>query len=304
MPGNNYTFWCISCQAIIAPLWYNTACMKTNFKRSMKVAITCAMSISLAFLLIFAINLKSGKVQAFGDEKTVNSYKEAKAFLTTVKSEYNAIMKQANSIYSAIEDITTQAFEAQSELTAARLKFNDLAKYQYTNSVQFSIISALLQSTSMDDFFKNLEYADTVMDYEYSIAKEQADKKAAFDSKLEELNSQTAAQNECLAQASGKLAQANEVLQSIRSKLTPEELKELEGEIEDIGGGGDTPTPGPTPPQPTPPGPQPDPPSPSWSTGLASAYGGSTDPSTGPESRTATGEICNDWSTGCAVPMA
>ena len=41
-----------------------------------------------------------------------------------------------------------------------------------------------------------------------------------------------------------------------------------------------------------------------WKTGLASAYGGSSDSMTPNPGRTATGTICNDWSVGVAVPMA
>lgn len=41
-----------------------------------------------------------------------------------------------------------------------------------------------------------------------------------------------------------------------------------------------------------------------WQTGVASAYGGWSDPSTGAVSSTATGDICDDWSMGVAVPMA
>ena len=41
-----------------------------------------------------------------------------------------------------------------------------------------------------------------------------------------------------------------------------------------------------------------------WSTGVASAYGGSTDPYTPSPGITATGAVCDDWSMGVAVPMA
>ena len=41
-----------------------------------------------------------------------------------------------------------------------------------------------------------------------------------------------------------------------------------------------------------------------WSTGIASAYGGSTDPYTPNPGVTATGDVCDDWSMGVAVPMA
>lgn len=41
-----------------------------------------------------------------------------------------------------------------------------------------------------------------------------------------------------------------------------------------------------------------------WRTGVASAYGGWSDPSTGAVCSTATGAVCDDWSMGVAVPMA
>ncbi len=41
-----------------------------------------------------------------------------------------------------------------------------------------------------------------------------------------------------------------------------------------------------------------------WKTGLASAYGGSSDPNTPNPGRTANGSICNDSSMGVAVPMS
>ena len=41
-----------------------------------------------------------------------------------------------------------------------------------------------------------------------------------------------------------------------------------------------------------------------WKTGVASAYGGSTDPTTPNPGTTATGAVCNDTSMGVAVPMS
>lgn len=41
-----------------------------------------------------------------------------------------------------------------------------------------------------------------------------------------------------------------------------------------------------------------------WRVGLASAYGGSSDPYTPNPGTTATGALCNDWTVGVAVPMA
>lgn len=41
-----------------------------------------------------------------------------------------------------------------------------------------------------------------------------------------------------------------------------------------------------------------------WLTGVASAYGGSSDPYTPNPGITATGAVCDDWSMGVAVPMS
>ena len=41
-----------------------------------------------------------------------------------------------------------------------------------------------------------------------------------------------------------------------------------------------------------------------WKTGIASAYGGSTDPYTPNPGTTATGDVCDDYSMGVAIPMA
>ena len=41
-----------------------------------------------------------------------------------------------------------------------------------------------------------------------------------------------------------------------------------------------------------------------WQSGVASAYGGSTDDTVNPDDPTATGDICDDYSMGVAVPMA
>ena len=281
--------------------------MKIKFIRSINAAIVCAVSFALAILFIFYINTNFCVEKAYGDTQTVNNYVEAKAYLVNVRAEHDACINQANAIYKRVEEITKQAFEVQKKLTESRLNLNELAKYEYMNSTQFSIISAIIMSSNLDELFKNMDYANSVMTFQYSLVLEQMKRKAEFQTVLDELNAQNAAQNACLLEASKKLSDANSVLQSIRSKLTPEELAELEGEITDIGGGdtpggggGDDPTPTPTP---VPPQPGPTP-GPTWSSGLASAYGGSSDPSTPNPGRTATGDICDDNSMGVAIPMA
>lgn len=267
-----------------------------KFKRSMNVAFTCAVSFALAIICIViptSLNAKS----AYADITSVNNYVEAKAYLASVRAEYDACMTQATDLYNQIESTTNLTFEAQKKMAESRLNLGSLVKYEYTNSTQFSIIMTIACSTSLDDLFKNMDYANSVMDYQYRVAQEQKTRQDEFNLILNELNKQNEAQNSYLALASSKLSEATEVLNAAKSKLTPAELAELEGEISDIGGGGgDTPEPGPTPPGPAP--------GPGWASGIASAYGGSSDPYTPNPGITATGEVCDDWSTGVAIPTA
>lgn len=274
----------------------------------MKVTFACAITIALvaSSLLINYKKFNNSCDEAYAASDNVSNYIEAKAALEQVNAEYNSIMSQAAEINAQVEDACNQVMAVQGELVEKQKQLRDIIKYEYINSTQFSLISAMINSDGFDDFLKSLDYANSVMDFQYRIAVEQQQRKDRFESVLKSLKEKSSQQNACIEQANNKLSEASKILDSARSILTPAELAELEGEIpggggsEGGGGGGDEPGPGPDP------GPQPDPPDPgpTWESGTASAYGGATDPSTGPISWTATGEICDDSSTGCAVPMS
>lgn len=260
------------------------------------------------FSIIYFPKMNKTQNLAFADDKNVNNYVEAKAYLSNVKTEYEAIMEQASGIYNKVEDITNKAFEAQNEMTKSRLYLGDMAKYEYQNSLQFDLLFSIFCSENLDEMFKKIQYANSVMDYHCKLVEEQQQRKANFEEILFTLNKETAKQNSLLNDANNKLIEANQVLDSLRSKLSPEELAMLESEIPAVDpgvdpggeGGGDSPEPQPTP-EPTP---GPVPPAPGWATGTASAYGGESDPYTPNPGRTATQEVCDDWSTGVAIPMA
>lgn len=209
-----------------------------KFKRSMNVVIACMFIVLFAIISITVPN-KVHENCAYADITSVNNYVEAKAFLGQVKAEYDACIANANGLYAQIEQTTSLAFEAQRKMAESRLYLGDLAKYEYTNSTQFSIIMTVISSENLDDLFKNMDYANSVMDYQYRLVQEQIKAQNEFKTILDELNVQNSKQNGYLAEAANKLNVAAEVLNAAKSKLTPEELAELEGEISDIGGGGD-----------------------------------------------------------------
>lgn len=304
--------------------------MKLKVKRCFKVALTCLVFSACALATIVSANMIAGTPiqKSFADESTVNSYTEAKSALATYKSQNEEIMGRVSEIYSQIESTTDKILAVQAVMVEKQSEYNRLIKYEYVNDVQYSLILQLIDSQNFDEFMQNIDYANSIMDYQFRVAKDAHAEKVKFDAVLNELNMKVLEQNQLLNESSQNISKATEMIASLRSKLTPDELADLEGirteMSQESSSGGFFPNPEPAPytpddpspdpgPSPTPtpdPGPSPTPtppppsPEPSWSTGIASAYGGSTDPSTPPGSKTATGEDCDDWTTGVAVPMA
>lgn len=285
-----------------------------NYKRNIKAVLIYIFSVVFSALIIISINALIFPKEILADEQNLNNYKEAQEYLENVQQEYNSIMEKVKETYNEVEQVTDQILQIQASYNEKQNSFNNMIKFQYVNATQYSLTSALLDSSSMQDFFYTLNCANSIIDYEYIKAKEKKDEKEKFDEVLNELNDKVAMQNQYLNQAHDKVNQANNTVTSLRNKLTPNEVADLERQAKGISEDESVPVqpsvdpqddpyvPGPDP-QPQP---QPDPgPSPvSWSSGIASAYGGSSDPSTGPYAITATGEVCDDNSTGVAVPMS
>lgn len=235
--------------------------MKTKIKRSMKVILACAISLALVLsTYLFFGKESSDKAQAV--DNVVASYEAAKAQVAQCKSEYDAMMAKALEINGRIEQTAKEAMSAQNEMIKKQEQFRRIIKHEYVNSTQFSLLTTLLDSENFVDFLKNMDYANAVMDYQFRLAREQRQRKDAYDGILKNLQEESAQQNACLEAADKKVAEANATLDSIRSKLTPAQLAELEGIISGgggTGGGGGGYDPGPSPTPSPDPGPQPSP---------------------------------------------
>ncbi|WP_246599789.1 coiled-coil domain-containing protein [Gordonibacter massiliensis (ex Traore et al. 2017)] len=255
----------------------------------------------------------------------------AESQMQGISADHAALAQEVADLQQRIDETTAQAMAAQQELIEGRSALGKAAAYEYRGGSAQSLVSVLLDSQDFDEFVRNLFYLSAVMRYQSDEIAAQKERSERFDALIEDLNAQKDEQDKKLAELEEKKAEAEQTVTAASSQLQGaqseyasviEELQRKAEEAEAQGGvsepvaveesntntmrPGDQvqqPEPDPTP-SPTPdPEPTPDP-GIGWSTGVASAYGGSTDPYTPNPGTTATGDTCDDWSMGVAVPMA
>lgn len=257
-----------------------------------------------------------------------------------IAADHEALVQEVAELQKRIDETTAQALEAQQEVIDGRAALAKAAVYEYRGGSAQSLVMLLLEAQSFDELVRNLVYLSSVVQYQVDEIEAQRERSARFDALMEDLNAQKDEQEGKLAELEEKKVQAEQTVSDASTRLQGAQseyssmLEELQRKIEEAEAQGsasaepvavdesntNTSRPGdqmteiaPDPsPSPAPdggsgsdPAPKPAPdPGVGWSTGVASAYGGSTDPSTPNPGITATGAVCDDWSMGVAVPMA
>lgn len=256
-----------------------------------------------------------------------------------IAADHEALVQEVAELQKRIDETTAQALEAQQEVIDGRAALAKAAVYEYRGGSAQSLVMLLLEAQSFDELVRNLVYLSSVVQYQVDEVEAQKERSARFDALMEDLNEQKDEQEGKLAELEEKKVQAEQTVSDASTRLQGAQseyssmLEELQRKIEEAEAQGSAPTepvavdesntntsrpgdqmtdvaPDPSP-SPAPDGgsgsdpvePAPDP-GVGWSTGVASAYGGSTDPSTPNPGITATGAVCDDWSMGVAVPMA
>ena len=257
-----------------------------------------------------------------------------------IAADHEALVKEVADLQKRIDETTAQALEAQQEVIDGRAALAKAAVYEYRGGSAQSLVKLLLEAESFDELVRNLVYLSSVVQYQVDEVEAQKERSARFDALMEDLNAQKDEQDRKLAELEEKKVQAEQTVSDASTKLQGAQgeyasmVEELQRKIEEAEAQGSAPAepvavdesntntvrpgdqmtdvaPDPSP-SPAPdggsgsdPAPEPAPdPGAGWSTGLASAYGGSTDPYTPNPGTTATGAVCDDWSRGVAVPMA
>ena len=257
-----------------------------------------------------------------------------------IAADHEALVQEVAELQKRIDETTAQALEAQQEVIDGRAALAKAAVYEYRGGSAQSLVMLLLEAQSFDELVRNLVYLSSVVQYQVDEIEAQRERSARFDALMEDLNAQKDEQEGKLAELEEKKVQAEQTVSDASTRLQGAQseyssmLEELQRKIEEAEAQGSAPAepvavdesntntsrpgdqmteiaPDPSP-SPAPdggsgsdPAPKPAPdPGVGWSTGVASAYGGSTDPSTPNPGITATGAVCDDWSMGVAVPMA
>lgn len=267
---------------------------------------------------------------AWADEVSVSdaqaALSEAEAQVSALASEAEALQSEIKELQKKIDATAEEALEAQSEVVKGRDALGKVAMYEYTGADTNSLFSIFFGAESFEDLLRNLTYLGSIKDFHADKIAEQQARQDELDALSEELEKQKEDQDAKLSELQSKKAQAEQVVASAKANLASakaaeaERLAALEEKADSISGSNDT--------------------SESsgsnnnegnsansgnsnkpsgdnsagnsggnqsssgWRTGIASAYGGETDPYVDNPCSTATGDICDDWSMGVAIPMA
>lgn len=264
---------------------------------------------------------------------------EAEARMQSIASEHDALQNEVDDLQARIDETAAQVLEAQQSVLDGQAALGKTAVYQYRGGSMESLMTLVLETEDFDAFLRNLSYLESVLQFQSDEVAAQQERVARFEAIADDLDFQKGEQEKKLAELEAKEAEAEQVVASAASQLQNAQAEETarlaalqqaadrmaaEQAAEQAATSDNATTvdredvvPPSTPVQPNP-DPVPDAggsgsggsgsgggsSESGWKTGIASAYGGSTDPYTPNPGTTATGAVCDDWSMGVAVPMA
>ncbi len=286
------------------------------FSRTKKAYCAAGVSILLAVSLAFPF---AGVMSAYADDLSdaQAALEEASAQLDAITAEYEELQKEIEELDEQISATTKKVQEAQAAMLEGQELLGEAVLAEYKSDGGFSLVNIILSSSDISDLVTNMTYYVAIQEDQAEMIAEQRELNEQFNEILDELNEQRDAQQEKLDEAEEKKTEAEAVVSEASAKVTSEtELAALRAQAEQMDQADDdeeqeissnwntntervaasdsssssssdsTNT------------------SNGWKSGLASAYGGSSDPGVSNPAYTANGSICNDSSMGVAIPMS
>ena len=291
-----------------------------------------ARNIFLAGVLSLLLVLSSGaglaipSSHAYADDLSdaQASLDAASKQLDSITEEYNKIESDIAALERQMQETTSKVMDAQNAMLKGQGVLGDAVKASYKSEGSSSLVSVFLMSEDLGDFLKNITYYSAIQEDQAELVEEQKALRSQFASALSELEGQKSKQDEMKSQAAAKKVEAEKVVSEASAKVSSIEserarIAELQAKAAQLEQQKQEQSNTPDPDWNTNSGEDSDwsdggnnnsgsdesiDPSSGWQTGVASAYGGSSDPNTPNPGRTATGAICDDNSMGVAVPMA
>lgn len=224
-------------------------------------------------------------------EGDVSAAREAAALW---RSDEATAEGRADIAQAEIDRLAQDIAERQEGAARRERTLASMMREGYKGNVPLSLKSVLLSAETPDDAVTGMRYADMMRDrlstLTQQVRRDASDLQKAYDdvSALKD-------EQEALAKSMHEQADAAEGRAGDMQRQLDEESAKQKAEAEAASAAASSQTVAPTFATGSTDG---------WQTGVASAYGGWSDPSTGAVSGTATGDVCDDWSMGVAVPMA
>lgn len=264
--------------------------------------------------------------------------------MSSIAAEYDALAAEVSELQERIDETAAEAMVVQQAVIEGRERLGATVAYDYRSGAVVSLLSLILDSASFSELIDNMEYVSQIGEYYAKEVQAQKDRRAELEAIGAQLDKQKAAQDEALSALAAKQTEAEAVVASAAAQLASAEAEEaarLEalqaaadqmqqtpgsdrgddfvmdpgantiGREDVVQGGAQAPSgsegsgsAGSSGSSGSSGGQGQADSGEGWKSGIASAYGGSTDPSTPNPGTTATGAICDDWSMGVAVPMS
>lgn len=258
----------------------------------------------------------------------------AEARMESLSAEYEWLSGQVAELQAQVDEAAAEALEAQQAVLEGRAALGQTAASEYRGGSSVSLLSVVLESSNFNDLLRNMEYVGQIMQHQADEVQAQKERKEHLDAVAADLNEKKNAQEQALAELEQKRVEASKVVADASDRLADAKAEQAErlaalerqaAELEQSKAqpegtvvdnatttGRDEVIPDTTPVKPNPdtgaPGSSSGGGSGSssggWLTGIASAYGGSSDKTTPNPGTTANGSVCDDWSMGVAVPLS
>lgn len=282
--------------------------------------IACLLACAL---LLFCPVLPHSSASAITVSEARAVLDSAEAQMQSITAECDALNAEIEELQTRIDETVAEAMVAQEAVLAGREKLSQTAVFDYREGMTESMLELVLGSGNFEDLLRNIEYVAKLMEFHAEEVQAQKERKAELDAISAELDEQKQAQEAALAELEEKRAEAERVVASAAQQLANAEAAEAArlaalqqaaqqmqnqqkpGSGPEISGDANTTNRNDAVPEGTPVvGGNTSTSGGKWYTGVASAYGGSSDPYTPNPGVTATGAVCDDNSMGVAVPMS
>ena len=276
-----------------------------------------AMRIALLVAMLGISALLIAPMAAFADELSdVQSELDAKAAeLQSLTERVGAAGEEVAAIEKEIGDLADDIAAQQKERTKLQKRISALTKVMYKNGEQLNLVNIVTHAESLSDVVEAIEVRRKMLSEYSELSSEQEQVRAELevaykevsarkDEQVEKLDQMRSEQEELAANVSALKKRASDLTAAQQAALAEaaaaeaaasEAFAEAQPMPEDAAADGEDAQPQETQGGDVPGG---------WQSGVASAYGGSSDETDDPTVPTATGDYVDDYSMGVAVPMS